>query len=44
MPLPSGWPICRLRRCPCDVLGALQHLLLDKDGVFDRMLWRRSQP
>jgi len=26
------------------VLGALQHLLLDKDGVFDRMLWRRSQP
>jgi cytochrome b561 len=26
------------------VLGALKHLLLDKDGIFDRILLRRSRP
>ena len=26
------------------VLGALKHLLIDKDGIFDRILLRRSSP
>lgn len=25
----------------CHVLAALKHLVIDRDGVFDRMLWRR---
>jgi cytochrome b561 len=27
---------------PLHVLGALKHLVLDRDGVFSRMLWPRS--